>query len=76
TPYDSLSELRRMILRDRNHASVFAWSMYNEEPLQGTVEDGICGHEALFIRSGMEQISRRAILICTSIRTLKTSWKS
>ncbi|RYG40959.1 beta-galactosidase, partial [bacterium] len=38
TPYGELSELTRMVLRDRNHPSVFAWSLFNEEPLQGTDE--------------------------------------
>ncbi len=38
TPFDSLSELRRMILRDRNHPSIIGWSLYNEEPLQETEE--------------------------------------
>ena len=36
--YDDLSELRDMILRDRNHPSIIIWSMCNEEPLQGTDE--------------------------------------
>ncbi len=31
-----LGELQNLILRDRNHASVFIWSLANEEPLQGT----------------------------------------
>ena len=35
---DDLSELRDMILRDRNHPSIIIWSMCNEEPLQGTEE--------------------------------------
>ncbi len=35
---DDLSELRRLILRDRNHPSVIMWSMENEEPIQGTPE--------------------------------------
>jgi len=33
---EGLSQLERMILRDRNHPSVFAWSIGNEEPEQGT----------------------------------------
>lgn len=33
-----LSELKGLILRDRNHPSVIMWSMCNEEPLQGTEE--------------------------------------
>ena len=38
TTADDLSELKAQILRDRNHPSVIAWSLYNEEGLQGTVE--------------------------------------
>jgi len=33
---EGLSEFGRMIRRDRNHPSVFLWSMGNEEPDQGT----------------------------------------
>jgi beta-galactosidase len=35
-----LSELKSMLLRDRNHPSIIMWSMFNEEPLQGTDEGG------------------------------------
>ena len=38
TPADDLSELKAQILRDRNHPSVIAWSLYNEESLQGSPE--------------------------------------
>ncbi len=31
---EELRQLRTMIRRDRNHASVFFWSLFNEEPLQ------------------------------------------
>jgi beta-galactosidase len=31
-----LSDLDEMIIRDRNHPCIFAWSLCNEEPLQGT----------------------------------------
>lgn len=31
-----LGQLRAMLKRDRNHASVFMWSVFNEEPMQGT----------------------------------------
>jgi len=36
TKATDLSELRSMILRDRNHPSVIMWSLANEEPIQGT----------------------------------------
>ncbi len=36
TNAEPLGELSRQIRRDRNHPSVFAWSLGNEEPLQGT----------------------------------------
>jgi beta-galactosidase len=36
THANNLSDLDAMIVRDRNHACVFAWSLCNEEPLQGT----------------------------------------
>ncbi|HWA82008.1 MAG TPA: glycoside hydrolase family 2 TIM barrel-domain containing protein, partial [Fimbriimonadaceae bacterium] len=38
TGTSDLSELRSMILRDRNHPSVIMWSLFNEEGLQGTEE--------------------------------------
>lgn len=34
---DGLKDLTTMIVRDRNHPSVFMWSMENEEAIQGTV---------------------------------------
>jgi len=33
---EGLSQLERMVRRDRNHPSVFLWSLGNEEPEQGT----------------------------------------
>lgn len=36
TPYSDLSDLRDMILRDRNHPSIILWSMCNEEGIQNT----------------------------------------
>lgn len=33
---ETLGELERLIRRDRNHPSVFVWSLANEETLQGT----------------------------------------
>jgi beta-galactosidase len=33
---DYLYQLRTMVLRDRNHPSVILWSVFNEEPMQGT----------------------------------------
>ena len=35
---ESLGQLERMIRRDRNHPSVFAWSLANEEPMQNTAQ--------------------------------------
>lgn len=34
---DGLKDLTTMIVRDRNHPSIFMWSMENEEAIQGTV---------------------------------------
>ena len=36
TPYSDLSELKSMVLRDRNHPSIIMWSMCNEESIQGS----------------------------------------
>lgn len=36
TPYSDLSELKSMVLRDRNHPSIVMWSMCNEEGISGT----------------------------------------
>ncbi len=36
TKVGNLSDLKEMVLRDRNHPSVIMWSMCNEEPLQST----------------------------------------
>ena len=36
TRYSDLSELKSMLLRDRNHPSIVMWSMCNEEGIQGT----------------------------------------
>ncbi|MFZ0924457.1 MAG: glycoside hydrolase family 2 TIM barrel-domain containing protein, partial [Candidatus Acidiferrales bacterium] len=33
---EGLSQLERMVSRDRNHPCIFLWSVGNEEPLQGT----------------------------------------
>lgn len=33
---DGLKQVRDMVLRDRNHPSVIMYSLFNEEPLQGT----------------------------------------
>lgn len=38
TGTSDLSELRSLVLRDRNHPSVIMWSLFNEEGLQGTPE--------------------------------------
>jgi beta-galactosidase len=37
---DGLKDLTTMLLRDRNHPSIFMWSMENEEAIQGTVMGG------------------------------------
>ncbi|OIR01145.1 beta-galactosidase BoGH2A precursor [mine drainage metagenome] len=34
---ENLKDLSAMILRDRNHPSIFMWSMENEEAIQGTI---------------------------------------
>jgi len=34
---DGIKDLTTMLLRDRNHPSIFIWSMENEEAIQGTV---------------------------------------
>ncbi|HEV2436088.1 MAG TPA: beta-galactosidase GalA [Verrucomicrobiae bacterium] len=36
TNAETLDNLKEMIRRDRNHPSIFIWSLGNEEPLQGT----------------------------------------
>ncbi|HWB27533.1 MAG TPA: beta-galactosidase GalA [Chitinophagaceae bacterium] len=36
----SLDNLRQQVCRDRNHPSVFLWSLANEEPLHASVADG------------------------------------
>jgi beta-galactosidase len=38
TGYSDLSELKSMVLRDRNHPSIIMWSMCNEELLEGQPE--------------------------------------
>lgn len=38
TSEEGLEQLRTMVLRDRNHPSVIMYSIFNEEPLQGTEE--------------------------------------
>ncbi len=36
TPYDDLADLKKMVVRDRNHPSIIIWSMCNEEGIQGS----------------------------------------
>jgi beta-galactosidase len=31
-----MAQLEWLVRRDRNHPSVFLWSVFNEEPMQGT----------------------------------------
>ncbi len=40
TSEEGLSQLRKMVLRDRNHPSVIMYSIFNEETLQGTAQGG------------------------------------
>ncbi len=49
---EGLSQLERLILRDRNHPSVFCWSIGNEEPSQGT-------EEGARIAASMKRLARR-----------------
>jgi beta-galactosidase len=35
---EALSQLTRMLLRDRNHPSIFLWSLANEESMQGSAD--------------------------------------
>lgn len=57
TSEEGLEQLRTMVLRDRNHPSVIMYSLFNEEPLQGT-EEG----------KRMAQTMRREILRLDSSR--------
>ncbi|HEX8726901.1 MAG TPA: beta-galactosidase GalA [Gemmatimonadaceae bacterium] len=49
---EGLSQFERLVLRDRNHPSVFCWSIGNEEPLQGT-------DEGARIATRMKRLARR-----------------
>jgi beta-galactosidase len=49
---EALSELERLIRRDRNHPSVILWSLGNEEPEQGT-------ERGARIVSSMKRLARR-----------------
>jgi beta-galactosidase len=49
---EGLSQLERLILRDRNHPCVFCWSIGNEEPTQGTPEGAR-------IAASMKRLARR-----------------
>ncbi len=44
TSEEGLEQLRTMVLRDRNHPSVIMYSIFNEEPLQGTEEGRRMAH--------------------------------
>jgi beta-galactosidase len=47
-----LGQLRTLVRRDRNHPSVFLWSVFNEEPMQGTPQ----GRE--MVRRMMSEVRR------------------
>ncbi|HZT72659.1 MAG TPA: beta-galactosidase GalA [Terriglobales bacterium] len=49
---EGLSQLERLIRRDRNHPSVIVWSIGNEEPLQGTARGAR-------IAAAMKRLARR-----------------
>ncbi|MHB1864027.1 MAG: beta-galactosidase GalA [Gemmatimonadaceae bacterium] len=49
---EGLSQFERLIRRDRNHPSVFCWSIGNEEPVQGT-------SEGARIAASMKRLARR-----------------
>ncbi len=49
---EGLSEFERMLRRDRNHPSIFCWSIGNEEPAQGT-------DEGARIATTMKRLARR-----------------
>ena len=49
---EGLSQLERLILRDRNHPCVFCWSIGNEEPTQGS-------DEGARIATSMKRLARR-----------------
>ncbi|MEO8616583.1 MAG: beta-galactosidase GalA [Luteolibacter sp.] len=53
TSDECMRELEWMVRRDRNHPSVFLWSVFNEEPMQGT-------------RQGYEMV-RRMVSVVKSI---------
>ena len=49
---EGLSQFERMLRRDRNHPSIFCWSIGNEEPTQGT-------DEGARIATTMKRVARR-----------------
>ena len=49
---EGLSQFERLMRRDRNHPSVFCWSIGNEEPLQGT-------DEGARMAASMKRLARR-----------------
>ncbi len=71
TPYSRLANLRRMILRDRNHPSVIMWSMCNEEGLVVTREGA-----AIFaaMRHAVHKIDPTRPVMCAQNPTWPEFW--
>ena len=48
TSEDCLAQLRTMVKRDRNHPSVIMYSIFNEEPLQGTENGALMAQRMIY----------------------------
>ena len=48
TSEDCLEQLRTMVKRDRNHPSVIMYSIFNEEPLQGTKNGSLMAQRMIY----------------------------
>ena len=48
TSEDCLEQLRTMVRRDRNHPSVIMYSIFNEEPLQGTKNGALMAQRMIY----------------------------